>query len=129
MIETIQVQVPSELAQRLRRHYDELPQILEWGLRHVESKTESDALTPATEPKETPQREDVLAALRSTGIVVDLDPALAVEYRTDADQRRHIPIQLVDRQLPAITLVAADDDLLEAAQAEGLQTQNPNLHP
>jgi predicted nucleic acid-binding protein len=35
---------------------------------------------------------------------------------------------LVDRQLPPLTLVAADDDLLEAAQAEGLQTQNPNLH-
>ena len=38
-------------------------------------------------------------------------------------------LALVDRQLPALTLVAADDDLLEAAQAEGLQTQNPNLYP
>jgi hypothetical protein len=33
---TIQVQVPSELAQRLRLHYEELPQILEWGLRQLE---------------------------------------------------------------------------------------------
>ena len=99
MIETIQVQVPSELAQRLRRHYDKLPQILEWGLRHVERKTESDTPTPATEPKKTHQRDDVLAALRSTGIVVDLDPTLASEYRTDADQRRHIPVQVAGKPL------------------------------
>jgi hypothetical protein len=36
---------------------------------------------------------------------------------------------LVAMQSPPLTLVAADDDLLDAAQAEGLQTENPNLHP
>ena len=36
---------------------------------------------------------------------------------------------LVAVQSPPLTLVAADDDLLDAAQAEGLQTENPNLHP
>jgi len=35
---------------------------------------------------------------------------------------------LVDRHLPSLILVAADDDLLKAAQAEGLATENPNLH-
>jgi len=36
---------------------------------------------------------------------------------------------LVAIQSPPLTLVAADNDLLDAAQAEGLQTENPNLHP
>ena len=35
---------------------------------------------------------------------------------------------LIDHQLPPLTLVAADNDLLKAAQAEGLETENPNLH-
>ena len=36
---------------------------------------------------------------------------------------------LVAVQSPPLTLVAADDDLLDAARAEGLRTENPNLHP
>lgn len=31
--------------------------------------------------------------------------------------------------LPALTFVAADDDLLAAARAEGLAAENPNLYP
>jgi predicted nucleic acid-binding protein len=40
-----------------------------------------------------------------------------------------INAELLQRQLPPLTFVAADDDLLEAAEAEGLPTENPNLHP
>ena len=36
---------------------------------------------------------------------------------------------LLDNDLPPLTLVAADDDLLKAAQGEGLETENPNLYP
>lgn len=36
---------------------------------------------------------------------------------------------LADNDLPPLILVAADDDLLNAAQAEGLETENPNSHP
>lgn len=36
---------------------------------------------------------------------------------------------LLDDGLPPLTLVAADDDLLKAAQAEGLATENPSNHP
>ena len=32
-------------------------------------------------------------------------------------------------ELPALTFVAADNDLLDAAEAEGLAIENPNLHP
>ena len=37
-METIQIQVSSELAQQLRPHYDQLPQILELGLRHLKQQ-------------------------------------------------------------------------------------------
>ncbi len=36
-------------------------------------------------------------------------------------------VLIADRPL-AFTFVAADNDLLAAAQAEGLTTENPNLH-
>jgi predicted nucleic acid-binding protein len=36
---------------------------------------------------------------------------------------------LLDRHQSPLTLVAADDDLLAAAQASGMVTQNPNAHP
>ena len=37
--------------------------------------------------------------------------------------------ELLRKHLPPLTFVAADEDLLEAAEAEGLPTENPNLHP
>lgn len=36
---------------------------------------------------------------------------------------------LLKNDLPPLTLVAADNDLLKAAQDEGLETENPNLYP
>lgn len=36
---------------------------------------------------------------------------------------------LADAALPQPTLLSADDSLLVFAQAEGLRTDNPNLHP
>jgi predicted nucleic acid-binding protein len=35
---------------------------------------------------------------------------------------------LLNADLPGISFVCADDDLLAAASAEGLATENPNLH-
>ncbi|MFP4439164.1 MAG: type II toxin-antitoxin system VapC family toxin [Chloroflexaceae bacterium] len=37
--------------------------------------------------------------------------------------------QYVAASLPALTFVAADTDLITVAQAEGLVSENPNLHP
>ncbi len=37
--------------------------------------------------------------------------------------------ELLRKQLPSLTLVSADEDLLEAAKAEGLPTENPNRDP
>lgn len=41
----------------------------------------------------------------------------------------HLNRALLDDNLTPLTLVAADNNLLKAAQAEGLKTENPNLHP
>jgi hypothetical protein len=37
--------------------------------------------------------------------------------------------ELLSKKLPPLTFVSADEDLLEAAQAEGLPTENPNPYP
>ncbi len=42
---------------------------------------------------------------------------------------RDINTLAVAAGLPALTFVAADDDLLVAARAEGLAAENPNLYP
>ena len=39
----------------------------------------------------------------------------------------HLNRALFDNDLPPLTFVAADNGLLKAAQAEGLETENPNL--
>jgi hypothetical protein len=36
---------------------------------------------------------------------------------------------LIDHGLPPLSVIAADDNLLPAAQSEGLTTENPNDHP
>jgi len=41
----------------------------------------------------------------------------------------HLNQALVDNGLAPLMFVAADGDLLQSAQAEGLETENPTLHP
>jgi nucleotide-binding universal stress UspA family protein len=98
-METIQIEVSSELARRLRPYQTELPRILEWGLRHVEVET-------GAEP--APTRADVLAALRSTGILVELDPAIAARYRAGSDQQGRIPVQVEGKPLSEMIIEERD---------------------
>jgi hypothetical protein len=99
-METIQVQVSTDLARRLRPHVHELPQILEWGLRQVEQK---EAVPPARRAAEV-QREEVLAALRSTGLVVELDPAIAARYQVLAAQPLRTPVQVEGQPLSELII-------------------------
>lgn len=92
--ETIQVQVPTELARRLRLHSDDLPKILEWGLRCIEGEAEAGSTPPPSEPESTPDREQILAALRSAGLLVDLDPAIVVKYVASTEQKQHTPVKV-----------------------------------
>ena len=99
--ETIQIQVPSELARRLRPYQRELPRILEWGLRRVERETEAGAPS-------SPTRTDVLAALRSTGILVELDPAIAARYRGGSNQQARIPVRVEGKPLSEMIIEERD---------------------
>ena len=96
-METIEIQVSSELARRLRPYMSKLPRILEWGLYHVERETEAESPPP-------PTRADVLAALRSTGILVELDPVIAARYRPDSDWQRRTPVQVKGKPLSEIII-------------------------
>ena len=102
-MEIIQVQVPSELAQRLRPYQDELPRILEWGLRHVERERETETGPPAP-----PSREDVLAVLRLTGLLVELDPAIAARYREGSEQQHRTPVRVKGKPLSEMIIEARD---------------------
>lgn len=75
-------------------------------------------------------------------VLVEIDQALvdlAVDLTTRQKLRGYDAVQLASAltlnnvltqtQRPPLTFIAADDDLLQAAQDEGLSTDNPNLHP
>ena len=91
-LETIQVRVSPELARRLRPYQSELPRILEWGLCRLERETDAGPPTSTT-------REEILTVLRSTGILVELDPSIAARYRAGSDQRRCTPVQVQGKPL------------------------------
>ena len=90
-METIQIQVSSELAQRLRPYQRELPRILEWGLRRVERETEAE--TGAESALEaTALQKRVVAALRRAG-AIGPDPEEMAQYLAQRENRRWTPIQ------------------------------------
>jgi len=103
-METIQIQVSADLAELLRPHYDELPLILEWGLRCLEEAEPWCTTVPA----EAPQREKVFTALHSTGILVQMDPVIAARYRSLADRPRRTPIHVPGKPLSEMIVEERD---------------------
>ena len=99
-METVQLEVPVELAQRLRGHPGKLAQILEWGLHVAEVKEQKAAATPTGAKSQT--RQKMLEALRSTGLVVELDAALAARYQANATRPRRTPVYVTGRPLSEI---------------------------
>jgi len=85
---------------------------------------------------------ELLDDMRERYIVVSITQPL-IEFAIELTRRRKLrgcdAIQLaaaltlnrvqIDNELPALTFVCADHDLLIAAQAEGLRIENPNDHP
>lgn len=84
---SITIQVPKELAVRLRPYRKNLPEILEMGLAQAESKAEST----------TDVRERTLRALKATGIVHLPNP------RSSARQR-HTPLKIPGKPLSEIII-------------------------
>jgi predicted RNase H-like HicB family nuclease len=79
-----------------------LTQILEWGLRVAETAARESATAP-TEGK-LPARRKMLEALRSTGLVVELDATLATRYRADAAQPRRTPVYVQGKPLSEVVI-------------------------
>lgn len=78
---TIPLQVSEDLARRLLPVQDRLPDIIERGLRDLETEANTLQRAPAS-------RSAILAALQSTGLVTVPDPAARLKLRT-----RHTPLQ------------------------------------
>ncbi len=69
-------------------------------------------------------------AIPITGAVVDRAMQLTQQYRLRGYDAVQLAASLsAAAVLPMLTFIAADDDLLVAARAEGLAVENPNLYP
>jgi predicted nucleic acid-binding protein len=68
-------------------------------------------------------------------LIIDLAVRLTQEHKLRGYDAVQLASGLVTNQafaaagLPSLTFIAADGDLLTAAEAEGLAIDNPNLHP
>ncbi len=99
-METVQLEIPAELAQRLQGHPDKLAQIIEWGLCVAETKEEQAA--SSVMEAEIQERLNVLEALRSTGLVVKLDANLAARYQVKAGRPRRTPVYVRGKPLSEV---------------------------
>jgi len=88
-METIQVQVPLELARRLEPHQRELPQILEWGLQHIEA-----------------EQHQLTAALRQAG-AIGPEPEQVAQY-LEQQAGAWMPVQASGQ--PASDLIIEERD-------------------
>jgi hypothetical protein len=89
---SITIQVPKELAIRLRPYRKNLPQILELGLAQVESKPESPA----------DLRERTLRALMSTGLIQPLN--LTRYIQRPRNYQRRTPLKIPGKPLSEIII-------------------------
>ena len=99
-MKTVQVEVSAELAQRLQGHADNLAQIIEWGLGVAEAR-EKQAVSPVIDAN-LPERLEILEALRSTGLLIDLDTDLAARYQGDIGRPRRTPVYVQGTPLSKI---------------------------
>ena len=76
-MQTLTLEVPDELAERLRPYRDELTRILQAGLQRVEEGPAVEAETP---------RERLMRIWRENGISEPLDEAFVRRYVPDTDR-------------------------------------------
>lgn len=103
-METIQIQVPSELARRLQPYQNDLSRILECGLHCVEEEMETEASTiPA--PDAMAFQEQAVAALRQAG-AAGPDPEEVRQYLLGRENQHWVPIQADGK--PASEMIIAE---------------------
>jgi hypothetical protein len=112
---TIQLEVEEGLAAKLAPYRDKLPEMLELGLQALQEQ-EADNRKKA--------RARVLEVLSASPHVHVPDP-----LDGQAPYTRQTPVQVEGQPVSEIVIEQrADDDLLTAAQDEGLQTENPKTY-
>jgi hypothetical protein len=105
-METIQIEVSSELARRLRPYQTELPRILEWGLHYVEGETEAETGAESALEAMALQKR-VVAALRRAG-AIGPDPEEMAQYLAQRENQRWSPIQAGGK--PASQMIIEERD-------------------
>jgi hypothetical protein len=96
-METIEIELPTELVQRLRPYQDNLAHLLELGLRYLEEK---DAVE--TESEADRQRR-LMAALRKAG-AIGPDPSTIADYLAQPKNRNRQPIKASGRPASEIII-------------------------
>ncbi len=104
--ETIEIQIPTELAQRLQPYRNDLTRILEWGLRYVEEKTGTTTRAMPT-PEALALQKRVVAALRQMG-VVGPEPEEIAQYLLAGENQSWVPIQASGK--PASEVIVEERD-------------------
>ena len=90
-MEIIKIPVSYELAQRLRCYENELPRLLELGLRVIKTKKTSSPETDGDEP-ELLQQQRVIKALRQAGAIGPEAEEIA-QYLTKPEVKKRQPIR------------------------------------
>jgi len=85
-METIEIQVPSELGQRLRPYQHDLARLLELGLRYLE---ENKPTQPEIEPDD--EQKQLMNALRQAG-TIGPDISTTARYLAQPDNQNWRPI-------------------------------------
>jgi len=105
-METIQVQVSSELARRLLPYRSELPRILEWGLHRIERETETKTEAESTRGTMALQKQ-IVAALHRAG-AIGPNPGKVAQYLAGHENRRWMPIRAGGK--PASQMIIEERD-------------------
>jgi hypothetical protein len=105
-METIQIEVSPELAQRLRPYQDELSDILERALRQVEQEREMQAEAKLSAGELALQRQ-ISVALHQAG-ARGADPEMVTQYLDSGENQDWVPIQTNGK--PASEMIVEERD-------------------
>jgi len=111
-METIQITVSTQLARKLRPYTQDLPRVLEWGLRYAEEKSGTN-LSAANTPEESAMQKLTIAALRQAGAVGPEPEAIAAYLALNEDPA-WVPIIAVGK--PASEIVMEDRESYRTTQ-------------
>jgi hypothetical protein len=95
-METIALEIPPELAERIKPYRDDLTRILQLGLHEWETLHKGGATVSL--------RERTLRALRATGLIEPLSPAIVERYVPTPRRRRHGPIKAAGKPASEIII-------------------------